>query len=472
MISWIDIAVIFLYLAVLVVIGVVTARRIKSTEDYGVAGRKLNFPVTLGAVPARLIAAGATLGRAGEAYQSGISIYWAVGGVFIGSIIFAFFMAKKIREIGIWTLPELLNTKYGRAPRIIGAVLLLLGGTVIYSTQLAGLGICVSALLKSLGLDFNSAVFICGAVVVAYTLLGGLLAVAYTDTFQFLIFLPVLGIILPIYVFSSVGNPFEVYNQLPTDYLAILGKQPITVLSWFFLFILAQLIDMTMWQRAAAARTGNIIKNAAITNAFLFIFWSFITITIGLAAVIVLPNLLSTYGKIDFVLPAMALKYLPAGLVGLCFVALAAVLMSTASSILLLAGILVGRDIIQPLSKGMSDKKLLWTSRAVVMVVGIVGIIIALYMTGIFRAMYLGYALFVGGAFIPVMAALYWKKGTKQGALWSMIVSMVVIVTLYALGSPFGIEPIIPGLIISLLLMYFISKATYKNKQAKDPVQQ
>jgi len=70
------------------------------------------------------------------------------------------------------------------------------------------------------------------------------------------------------------------------------------------------------------------------------------------------------------------------------------------------------------------------------------------------------------------MAALYWKKGTKQGALWSMIVSMVVIVTLYALGSPFGIEPIIPGLIISLLLMYFISKATYKNKQAKDPVQQ
>jgi len=468
MISWIDIAVIVLYLAVLVVIGVVTARRIKSTEDYGVAGRKLGFPIVLGTVAATLIGAGATLGRAGEAYQSGISIYWAVLGVFIGSLLFAFFMAKKIRKIGVWTLPELLYQRYGLAPRIIGAVLLLVGGVVIFAAQLAGLGICVSSLLKAIGLDFTTAVLICGAIVVLYTLLGGLLAVAYTDFFQFLIFLPILGIVLPIYVFTSVGSPFEIYSRLPADYMSILGQQPITVLSWFFLFILAQLIDMTMWQRAAAARTGNIIKNAAIANAFLFVFWSFITITIGLAAVIVLHNLLSTYGKIDYVLPAMAIKYLPPGLIGLCFVALAAVLMSTASSILLLAGILIGRDIIQPLSKkGISDKKLLWISRVIVLVVGVIGIVIALYMTGIFRAMYLGYALFVGGAFIPVMAALFWKKGTRQGALWSMIVSMIVIVALYALGSPFGIEPILPGLIISAVLMYVISRATYKEQPAQ-----
>ena len=76
--------------------------------------------------------------------------------------------------------------------------------------------------------------------------------------------------------------------------------------------------------------------------------------------------------------------------------------------------------------------------------------------------MLLSFALFISGAFVPVMAALFWKKATNKGALFSMIGGMVVVVALYGLNKPYNIEPIFGALVISSMLMYAVSVITYK----------
>jgi SSS family solute:Na+ symporter len=184
----------------------------------------------------------------------------------------------------------------------------------------------------------------------------------------------------------------------------------------------------------------------------------------------IFPNLAAGPGGVDAAIPTEITAFMPAGLRGFLLAALMAVMMSTASTALLISGTTFAHDIVRAYRPGLSDRRLLTIARSFVLVIGVLGVVFALNMKGIFDVLLLAFAIFVSGVFVPTMAAIFWKRATSQGAVLSSIAASVLVVILYGLklsgNLPTWIEPIIVSILVSLILMVSVSVLTYDPKTA------
>jgi Na+/proline symporter len=150
------------------------------------------------------------------------------------------------------------------------------------------------------------------------------------------------------------------------------------------------------------------------------------------------------------------------------------IIISTADSALLVTGTTVSTDLFKVLKPEISDKKQLLITRITVLVVGIFGLIFALQKSNIFEVMMLALAIFVSGLFVPVMAALFYKKATSSAALISAMTGAVVQLSSFAAKMqgylPEGVEPILLALVSSSFAMWFVSHLTYDQATATQPL--
>jgi SSS family solute:Na+ symporter len=465
-----DLIVVILYFVALLGVGYYASRKVRSTEDYTIAGRRLGYPVLLGTLIGTAIGAAATVGKAGKAYEVGIAIFIATISYGIGLIIFGL-VAPTIRRIEIWTIPDALDLRYGRGIRIVTACVMVLAVIALFGAQLIAVGIAGVAVLADFGVTYFEIILGAGIIMIIYTVMGGLLAVAYTDVVQTVIMLLAIGIILPIIILHDVGGvgPAVEYLKPPTDNFWG-GLSVAYIISIFLIDIPFCLIDPSLWQRASAAKDASTIRGSMFITAGIYFFWTFVAVFLGVMAVHLLPDLAGSSEGVDAAIPQLVHLYMPPVIKGLCLAAMMAVMMSTADTALLIAGTTFSRDIIRPFRPETSDKTLLLYARLFIIVIGVLGVVFALNMQGIFDVLLLAFAIFVSGLFVPVMAALFWSKATKAGALISSIAASVVVVALYGLKLsnmlPVWIEPILVSIIVSFVLMVGISLATYKPEKA------
>jgi Na+/proline symporter len=304
---------------------------------------------------------------------------------------------------------------------------------------------------------------------ILYTVMGGLLAVAYTDLIQTIIMLVSIGIILPVFILAGDSGAAMAGAWQAAATGTGGGISPVYLVSIWIIDFCFCLVDPGLWQRANAARSGKVIRNSMFVTAGVYMYWSVVVVLLGILGISLLPQIATAYGSTDAVIPVMIVKYLPTGLVGLCLAGLMAVMMSTASVALLISGTTIANDVIKAARPRTSDKNLLLWAKIVIVLVGGLGIVFALMMRGIFDILLLAFAVYVSAVFVPAMAAFFWKKATRQGAVVSSIVSTAVCVVLYAVKQFIEIpwlEPIVISLAVSLLLMWSVSKATYKPETA------
>ena len=219
----IDIVVIAVYFAVLLLIGYLTSRKIKGSEDYTIAGRKLGYPALLGALIGTAIGAAATVGKAGKAYEVGIALFFATFAYGIGLILFGF-IAPIIRKIEIWTIPDALVLRYGSAMRVIVAVVMILGVIALFGAQLIATGLAVQAVFGDMGISYTQGILWAGIIMTVYIIMGGLMAVAYTDLFQTIIMIIGVAILLPIFVVKNVGGAATAWEWIQTAARELLGR--------------------------------------------------------------------------------------------------------------------------------------------------------------------------------------------------------------------------------------------------------
>jgi hypothetical protein len=201
----VDGMVILVYLLAIVGVGYYASTRVKSSADYAVAGRSMSFPVLCGTLIGTTIGAAATMGKAGKAYEAGFAVLYASIAYMVGYALMAFF-ASRLRSANIDSMPDVLQRRYGKSMRIVGAVILLLAAVPVMGIQLTACGLIVTQFLPDLGIGFTEAVIIAAIVIVVYTLLGGLLAVALTDLMQVGIMFLGIGVLLPLLLFFEVGT--------------------------------------------------------------------------------------------------------------------------------------------------------------------------------------------------------------------------------------------------------------------------
>jgi len=467
-ISWVDIGIILAYLAGMVAVGIWTSRKIKNLEDYSLASKSLGYVVMIGTLVGAAIGAASTMGKAGKAYEMGIIFITAGFGYIAGLIVFGL-LSGRLRQLGIWTIPEALYKRYGKGINLACGAAMFITVIALFGGQIIGIGLIFTAVGQSMGLTYTTSIILAGAIMIIYTVMGGLFAVAYTDLIQTVIMLVSIGIIMPIFIL--VGNSGATLASAWHSAAAGTGGSisPVYLVSIWIIDFCFCMVDPMLWQRANAASSGKIIKNSMFVTAGVYIYWSVVVVLLGILGVALLPQIISTYGSTDAVIPVMIVKFLPPGLVGLCLAGLMAVMMSTASVALLIAGTTIANDLIKASRPQTSEKRLLLWAKIVIVGVGALGIVFALMMRGIFDILLLAFAVYVSAVFVPAMAAFFWKKATRQGAAVSSIVSTVVCVGLYVVKQFVEVawmEPIVISLAVSLILMWLVSRATYKPETA------
>ena len=279
--SALDIGIIIAYFVFILVVGLISYKKVKNEADYSLASRSLGYPFIIGAIVATAIGAGATMGTAGLSYNVGIAALWSIIAYALGLIGFSF-IAFIIRRIKFWTIPEVLKARYGNATRVMSAIFLLLGLIALFGVQVAALGTIFTATGNFYGINYEIAVLIAGAVMIAYTFAGGMFALAYTEIVQAILLLVILGIALPIFLFNGI-QVSDVVAKLPPNMLDFMGGvPPATILAWFLTMTPICLIDVSLWQRASSSKSEKVARRSILVSTLLYFGYSVAIVLIGI----------------------------------------------------------------------------------------------------------------------------------------------------------------------------------------------
>ena len=430
----INLAVVLIYLAAMLGLGLWLARYIRGGVDYFIAGRSLNRWVICGSVMATNVAAVYLVGPAGRAYQEGVPLLlMAWSGNMLAAISAVSFLPR-FRRLGITTITELLEQRYGRAVSAgvsgLWVVFYALFSGVIMMT-------CATVITGAFGWQdsFELITVAIAAVVIIYCLASGLLAVVYTDLLQSFLIIGGAVILLPLGIKAGGGletlfDPQKIDPEkwimwrLPgpgvsTDYQTILMLFVLGLPYWF--------TSQYMLQRSFAGRNVREASKGLLWAAILTGPLTLCYIVPVMAAGTV-EQFQPKPGEADMILPMLAQKVMPVGLGGLFLAALVAASNSTASSYLNSLATLFGQDLYRPLRPGRDDRHYLAVGRGVTMVAGLIGLGYAILShragAGLLDAAWEIGSIFQPAVFVVVAGALFFPRGTRAGGICCLVVGI------------------------------------------------
>ena len=203
--------VILIYALVLMGIGLWLGRRVQSANDFFVAGRKLGPTLIFSTMLAANIGAGSTVAAAGLGYANGVSAWWWVGSAAIGSLVLAFWIGPRMRQLAerhqFQTLGDYLDFRFGKGVRGTITVLMLFGTLSLLAVQLIGIGFVLNVIT---GLERWAGSIIGGIVVIVYFSAGGLFASAWINLIQLVILLLGFIVALPL-AMTTAGGFGQIY---------------------------------------------------------------------------------------------------------------------------------------------------------------------------------------------------------------------------------------------------------------------
>lgn len=467
-ITTLDLVIIVIYLLVMLYVGLRFVSRVKSREDFYTADHSLGAKVLLATVTATIIGGSSMMGRAGLGYTSGIECLMTALPYMVGMFLFSAY-AGRIYDVGqahgISSIPALFEYRFGRTAKIIMAVMVALAMMGTVSSQITATATIIRLLGNRIGISYELGAVLATLVFIVYTGASGLFGVVYTDVIQFFMLVVFVYIMVPVSSISSLGGLSSYLSGIDTSYLVphVDGRLLGDILS----YLVITMAGAEMWQRAFAAKDRRSAKRGMFWGTAVYAVCVCMILVMALAAQQLLPDVVGEYGSTDAVIPALAVTTLPAGLTGLALAGIVSVMMSTADSYLLVSTQTAVDDIGKTIDPKMSEKKELLLSRVMCVVLAIGALVIALYIKSAYTILTMIYNFYAAAAGIPALAALYWKKATKQGVIAAMLGGFIVCAAWRAAGNPFGLGATLPGAVVCLLLLVIVSFATYKSSPSR-----
>jgi len=416
-----NIAIIIVYFLIMIGIGAYAyvKRETASNDGFFVANRRGSILFITGSLCATFIGASVVVGMTGRGYTMGLTgAWWLLVGA-IGLFILGFFFARRVRKIGLYTLPELLESQYGPATGLTASILIVVAWIAIIAAQILAVQAILSVILPvdvAPWILMTSAAFI----FIIYTILGGQFSIIRTDVVQFGIL--VVGILIALgLVLYNVGGIGELRDALDPEYFSL----PINnTFGWYDLVSLLILTGATyvvgpdMYSRLFCARDGNVARASALLAGIIAIPIAFIVVLIGMGAKILYPDIASGEA-----FPHIIENLLPVGVGGIVVAALLAAIMSSADTVLLTTSTIVSQDIVRKISPNINDRQGLLITRLGILVIGIISLLVALQLEGIISSLLLAYTIFTSGVVIPVIAGFFKDKlrVTTTGAMAAII---------------------------------------------------
>lgn len=435
----------------LMALGLWIGRRVRGVSDFFVAGRRLGPGLIFSTMLAANIGAGSTVGAASMAYRTGLSSWWWVGSAALGCFVLAMWVGPAMRRVAaeqnLKTVGDYLEFRYDARVRGVIAALLWIGSIFILASQLIGLGWILNVVA---GIPTPIGCAIGGLVITVYFAAGGLLTSAWVNMVQLTVKMLGFAVAVPLAVSWFGGWP------------AVLAVRSDDAAFWTFgggeavklvlLLAPAFVVSPGLLQKVFGAKDDRAVRLGVGLNA------------VGLALFAGVPTLLGVIARGKFpelgqtpnmALPMVFMYGLPA-LAGA--VALAAVFsaeVSAADAVLFMLATSLSQDLYKRFVNPAADeRRVLVVARVATFVSGVLGVALALYSSDLVETLKIFYALLGVSLFVPILAGLYIRSATADGAVAAILggVGGMLVVQGATNGAGFGLlGPAPAGLLTSAI---------------------
>ena len=467
------------YLAVTIAIGLIASRRVHNSADYMVAGRSLPLYMNMATVFATWFGAETVLSVSATFAKDGLSgIPGDPFGASVCLVLAALLFAKLFYRMNLMTIGDFYKKRYGKGVEVITSFAIVASYLGWTSAQMTALGLVIHVLTGG-AVALNTAILIGAAVVLTYTLFGGMWSIAFTDLLQTIVIL--VGLSLVAWLVSDMaGGTQKVIAQAAAD-----GKFnffPEDSKGWwamagaFFAFAFGSVPQQDVFQRMTSAKDEKTAVRGTIYGGLIYFCFAFVPIFIVYAAVVSDPAVAKLFGaedarEIQRVLPDLVLNKMPLWAQVMFFGALLSAILSTASGALLAPTSLFTENVLKPFAPKMNDKQFLFTLRLVLVTFTVIALLFALNSKStMYEMVQNAYNVTLAGAFIPLLAGAYWKRATTQGALFSAIGGLSVWLGAMNLAPESTIPANLLGFFASAVLMVIGSLAPQIIQNAGHPI--
>ncbi len=474
----VDILIFVVYLLGMLGIGWYFMRQNQNKEDYYVGGRNIgSWHIGLSVV-ATDVGGGFSIGLGGLGFAMGLAGSWLLFTGLLGAWLAAVFLIPKIKKLEetqtFYTFPQVFQHFYTPKVALLAGIISGIGYIGFTSSQILAGAKLASATVKSL--DMTTALIIMGVVVVVYTVMGGIKAVIYSDTIQWIILMSGLIFIgIPIAIYK-LGGWANIRAALPDSFFDISNVSLIQIINWGVSIIPIWFVGMTLYQRIYACAGEKQAKKAwLIAGVFEYPIMAFMGVMLGLLSRVAADaGMFAALGyesvanlDKEMGLPLLLRTVLPVGFLGIMLSAYFSAIMSTADSCLMAASGNVVTDILGRFFN-FSDQKMLKVSQLATLVIGALALFLATFIQNVLSLMLYSYSFMVSGLFVPLLGALYWRKSHPTAAIWAMLLGGVTTVILSVLASgkdfslPLGLDANIFGISMSLITFITLSHIFHK----------
>lgn len=444
------------YLLLSVGIGVYAASRVHNAKDFAVAGRHLPLPIVTATVFATWFGAETVLGISSTFVKDGLhGVVADPFGASLCLILAGLFFANKLYRMNLLTIGDYYRLRYGKTVELLTALCIVI----------SYLG-WVSAQIKALGLVFNvitagevsqaTGMLIGTAIVLTYTLFGGMWSVALLDFIQMTVIMG--GMLFIGYLVSGLtGGVDEVLAHAAAagklDFFPHGGySEWVPFIGVWLTMMLGSIPQQDVFQRITAAKTERIAVQGSVLGGSLYFVFAFVPMFLAYSAMLIDP---ATFGALlqtdsQRILPTLILNHTPVWAQVIFFGALLSAIMSCSSATLLAPSVAFTENVLRHfVLKNMSDREFLTAMRMTVLAFGLAVLIFALNSSAsIFKMVENAYKITLVAAFVPLAFGLYWRRASNQGALLAITFGL----TSWLLMEAFNPDGIWPPQLVGLLM--------------------
>ncbi len=457
-------------------VGIYFFRKNESVEDYYVGGRSMgSWHIGLSVV-ATDVGGGFSIGLGGLGFTIGLAGSWmlftGLVGAWLSAVVLIPIVSKLSDKHKFFTLPHLFGHFYNGKVAMMAGIISAIGYIGFTSSQLlAGAKLASATFVE---IDFLTALIIMGVIAVIYTGIGGMKAVIYTDTIQWIILMSGLIFIgIPI-SYYAIGGMDTIKATVGPEFLSMGNVSWQQLVNWAITIIPIWFVGMTLYQRIYASKSEKQAKKAwFIAGLFEWPLMAFMGVILGLFSRVAFQN--GMFAEVGYSvtagmdpemgLPVLLNTVLPVGLMGLMLSAYFSAVLSTADSCLMAASGNVQTDILSKLFKFKQDRKSqLVASQVVTLSIGVLALLLASYMTNVLELMLYSYAFMVSGLFVPILVALYGKRPNSLAAILSMLIggTTTVVLIVSNMALPLGLDANIFGITASAVVYFSVTFLSQK----------
>jgi solute:Na+ symporter, SSS family len=460
-----------IYMAITIAIGLWAARNVHSSKDYLVAGRSLPLSVNMATVFATWFGAETVLSISATFARD--SMGGVVGDPFGASaclIIAALCFARVFYRMNLLTLGDFYRKRYDSRIEVLTSSCVVVSYLGWTSAQLTALGLVIWILTGG-AITLTQGIIIGSAIVLVYTVFGGMWSIAFTDMLQAIVI--VVGLlIVSSFVGDLAGGAEKVIAQARAD-----GKfqfwpsggwaEWLTFIAAFLTIALGSIPQQDIFQRMTSAKDEKTAMRGTIFGASAYFVMAFVPMFIAYAALMIDPNLRELFKsedarEIQRILPDIILNKTPLWIQIIFFGALLSAIMSTASGALLAPTALFTNNVMKPFIPNMTDDALLKWVRIILVLFCVIALIFAINSKStMYEMIQNAYKVTLAGAFVPLFFGVFWKKSNSAGAAASIFFGLGTWIMAELIGS--SIVPAqLYGLAASMAAMVIVSVATQR----------